>query len=164
MGIAPILLQAGLLTGMVLLVVRRWGRALPPGSLTIVFAVNALLMGFLRDQPALIPGATAAGLAADLLLKQLNPSITRPRALRLFAFAVPAVYGLFYFLALIFAKGMWWSLPLWSGSVVLAGFAGWLLSYLLLPPGGPEVGGRSRQAIHAEITSDRVEGGTACDS
>lgn len=138
-GVANILLQSGLLIGVVLLAVRRWGWSLPPGSLTIVFTLNAILMGFMRDTAALIPGAALAGLVADLLLKQLKPSVTRPGALRLFAFAVPAIYYLLYFLTLMLGKGIWWSVHLWAGAIVLAGVVGWLLSYLLVPPRTLEV-------------------------
>lgn len=134
MGIVGILLQMGLLMGVVLLVVGRWSWSLPPGALTIVFTVNAILMGFMRDEKILIPGAALAGLAADLLLKQLKPSVTRPGALRLFAFAVPAIYCVLYFVTLMFTKGVWWSIHLWMGSIVLTGIVGWLMSYLLVPP------------------------------
>lgn len=146
LGVASVLLQSAWLSGVVLLAVRRWSWSLPPGGLTIVFTVNALLMGFMRDEKILVPAAALAGVAADLLLKQLRPSVARPVAFRLFACTVPATYSLFYFLTVMLTKGMWWSLPLWSGAIVLAGFVGWLLSYLMLPPRGPEVEGPSRRA------------------
>jgi len=135
MGVAGILLQTGLLMGVVLLAVRRWGGSLPTGSLTIVFTVNASLMGFMRDQMMLIPSAALAGIVGDLLLKRLDPSPASPGALRLFAFVVPAMYYLLYFLALMLTRGIWWSVHLWTGSIALAGVVGWLLSYLVVPPG-----------------------------
>lgn len=135
MGIASLLLQTGLLMGIVLLAIGRWGWYLPLGSLTILFTVNASLMGLMRDQEVLIPGAALAGLAADFLLRRLKPSRTRPGALRLFAFAVPLTYYLFQFLSLKVTKGIWWSIHMWTGAIVLAGVAGWLLSYLVVAPG-----------------------------
>ena len=71
---------------------------------------------------------------ADLLLWLVRPSIARQGALRLFAFAVPVLLHMVYFLTLMRIGGIWWSVPVWSGSIVLAGIAGWLLSYLMAPP------------------------------
>jgi hypothetical protein len=138
LGITGILLQAALLAGIVLLVVRRWQSELPPGSLTLVFTLNAALMGFMRDEPILIPFLGLAGVTSDLLLRVLEPSIERPGALRVFAFAVPAAYYAFYFGALAATKGLWWSIQLWAGAILLAGVVGWLLSYLIAPPLAPE--------------------------
>jgi hypothetical protein len=136
-GMASILLQASLLMGVVLLAVRRWGRGLPLGGLTLLFAVNASAMSVMQDQYRLIPGATLAGVAADLLRHRLQPSPTRPGAWRLFAFAVPAIFYALYFLTLKLTEGIWWSVHLWTGAIVLAGMVGWLLSYVLVPPSWP---------------------------
>ena len=35
--------------------------------------------------------------------------------------------------------GVWWSVHLWAGTIVLTGLAGLLLSMLLVPPLVPEV-------------------------
>jgi Tol biopolymer transport system component len=135
LGIASILLQAGFLVGLVLLALCRW--VLPFGSLTLVFTLNSIFMSFLDDHSQFIPGAVAAGLAADLLLRYLKPSAARPGALHLFAFAMPAVFYGMYFVTLLLTTGIGWSIHLWLGSIVLAGMVGWLLSYVLLPPQAP---------------------------
>lgn len=132
LGIMSILLQAGLLMGLVLLAIFRW--ILPLGSLTLVFTLNATLMSFMHDQYHFIPAAAAAGLAADLLLRWLRPSMMRSGAFRLFAFAVPAIYYTFYFVVIMVTSGLDWSAHLWTGAIVLAGLVGLLLSNLLIPP------------------------------
>jgi hypothetical protein len=176
------------MTSAVLLVVTAGAERSLRGSFTIIFAINGTLMGLLRDQPGLIRRAVASGLACDLLLKRPNASFARPRALRHFAFAVPASCTWLYFLTLILHRGVWWSLHLWGGAIVLAGVVVWLLSSLLLPPHGPEAEGagqpsharrghlrsdrgshgvnalQDHQATDAVITSVRSEGGTACGS
>jgi hypothetical protein len=86
----------------------------------------------------LIPVAAIAGLAAGGLLYQLKPSVARVRALRLFAAAVPLIWYSVYFLALRLTEGIWWSVHMWAGAIVLAGFVGWLASYLVVPPLGPQ--------------------------
>jgi hypothetical protein len=107
---------------------------LPVGSLTLVFTLNAVLMSFMHDQYRFIPAAALAGLAADLLLRWLRPSVVRSGPLRLFAFAIPAIYYALYFVVLIVTQGLGWSVHLWTGSIVLAGVVGLLLSYLIIPP------------------------------
>jgi hypothetical protein len=138
LGIDDILLQTALLMGLVLLTVRRWGWRLPRGSLTLVVTFNASLMGFLRDQQSLIPVAVIAGLAADGLLHQLKPAVARVRALRLYAGGVPLIWYGVYFLVLRLTQGIWWSVHVWAGAIVLAGLVGWLVSYLVVPPQGPQ--------------------------
>jgi hypothetical protein len=132
LGIVSILLQTGILMGLVLLTAMRW--LLPFGSLLLMFTLNALLMSFMQDHYRFIPAAALAGLGADLLIRWLKPSRERSGALRLFAFTVPVLYYVFYFAALMLTQGIDWSIHLWTGSIVLAGVVGLLLSYLIIPP------------------------------
>ena len=129
-----------MLTAIILLTVRIG--TLPRGSLTLIVALNAAAMGFLNFSAgyplALVVGAGVAGLLIDVLYAQLHPTATTPTAWRLFAFVLPAIFYLCYFLALMSTEAIAWSVHLWVGSIVLAGIAGWLLSYLLLPPRSSE--------------------------
>lgn len=135
LGVAGVLVHAALLMGLVLLALRRW--SLPPGSLTLIFAINVAASSVLHDQYLLIAVAVLAGAIADLLNTLLRPSVERTRALRLFAFAVPAILYALYFLGLKLTAGIWWSIHLWIGAIILAGVVGLLLSYLLVPPAAP---------------------------
>jgi len=132
LAIASIILQTVILMGLVLLTVRRW--KLPFGALTIVFTINITLLSFMQDHYFLIFPAALAGFIADLLIWRLKPSIKQSGALRLFAFAVPAVLYLLYFLTLSLTTGVYWTIHLWLGSTAVAGITGWFLSYLLVPP------------------------------
>jgi hypothetical protein len=118
--------------GLVLLTAMRW--LLPFGSLLLMFTLNSLLMSFMQDHYRFIPAAALAGLGADLLIRWLKPSMERSGALRLFAFTVPVLYYVFYFAVLMLTQGVDWSIHLWTGSIVLAGVVGLLLSYLIIPP------------------------------
>jgi len=142
LGVASILLQAGLLAAVVLLAVRRWGPALPAGAFTVVLGLAALMFGFARDQLIQVPGAIVAGAVADVLLRRLKPSAARSAALRTFAFAVPFVYFALFFATLALTGGVWWAVSLWSGSIILAGMIGWLLSWLVVPAAVPALPGR----------------------
>jgi hypothetical protein len=100
-------------------------------------------MSVLADQYRLISTMLLAGIVADLLLWLLKPQASRPVALRLFAFLVPLVLYLCYFLTLMVGYGMFtdvvifnWSTDLWLGVSVMTGMASLVLSYLLVPPEG----------------------------
>jgi hypothetical protein len=134
-GAAAVLLQAAILMGVILLALRRW--RLPVGTLTLVLTLNIALMSVFgqTNQYKLIPLAMLSGVIADALLWYLKPSISQPAALRIFAFAVPVVFYLDYFVPIMIQNnGIQWSIHLWLGSTVMAGIVGLILSYLLLPP------------------------------
>ena len=133
-GATGILLQTALLMGFLLFAVRRW--RLPLGSLTLLFAVYVTLLSVLNNQYQLIPGVVLAGIIADVLLRVLR---LRSSSLefRVFAFVVPLTLYLFFFLTLALTHTISWSIHLWLGSCVMAGFVGLMLSFLLVPPQGP---------------------------
>lgn len=135
LGVTSIIFQAALLIGLVLLALRRW--LLPPGALTLLVTSNAALMSVIEDRYVLIPALFLGGVLADLLLWRLRPTMSRPLALRVFATATPMLIYTFYFTAIALTEGVWWSIHLSTGAVVLAGVAGLLLSYLVLPPAVP---------------------------
>ncbi len=130
--IAGILLQSALMMGVVLFAVRCW--KLPFGSLTLILGLSTFLAVSIHENFALTSIALLAGLAGDCLLRLLKPSIDRPAALRLFAFAVPAIFFTIYFAARIFLGMIQWSVHLWAGTIAQTGVVGWLLSYAFFPP------------------------------
>jgi hypothetical protein len=145
MGLVSLLFSLALPTGLILLLVARW--RLLPGALTLLLALNAALMSLIYDGDAPLPlvlglavaAMGAAGLVADGLLAWLRPSPARPGALRAFATAVPMAIAAATFAAIGAMAGLWWSVHLWAGGIVLAGVGGLLLSYLLAPPTGERV-------------------------
>jgi hypothetical protein len=149
-GITTILLTTGIMMGLVLLVARRW--RLPFGTWTFMFGVNGLLMAAFAPIEVIItvPTALLGGLAADLTYRLLQPSPEQLASLRLFAFLVPALFYLLYFINLalvapelammrptVFASGIVWTIPFWAGAPVIAGATGCLLSYVMIPPAMP---------------------------
>jgi hypothetical protein len=142
-GITSILLQTGLMVGMMFLALRRW--RLPLGTFTFLLGVNGTLMIAFAPRAALIsiPTALLGGLAVDLLYRWLQPAVEQPASVRLFAFLAPAAFYLLYFVDLaivgptIFHSGIIWTVPFWAGSPVIAGITGFLLSYVMIPPVQP---------------------------
>ena len=140
LGVASVLLQCAVLMALVLMLADRFGSALPFGWLTLLVGSNALLMVVMRDQylstgPApLLAAALAAGLAGDVAYRLLRPDPSRIVRLRTFAFLFPTVLYATYFAALfLFGPGTWWSIPVWSGLIVIPGGIGWLLSFVVQP-------------------------------
>ncbi|MEZ4667738.1 MAG: hypothetical protein R3E39_07455 [Anaerolineae bacterium] len=136
-ALASVLIPTALLMGVLLFAIRRW--RLPTGSITLILVGNGLLMTWFHLKevylyPQVLFGVLFAGIAADVLYGLLKPSAARVRALRLFAFAVPAILFALFFGVLITTAGIWWSVHLWTGSVFLAGVVGLLLSFLTHPP------------------------------
>ncbi len=142
-GVAGFLLQAAILMGVLLFILRRW--RLPLGSLTLMLTLNTLAIalmhaGWFSTGTYVIIGVGAlGGVLGDLLNWRLMPSADRPAAFRWFAFLMPVVLYTLYYLALfIFGHGVWWSVHMWVGSIFMSGVVGLLLSYAVLPPPAPE--------------------------
>lgn len=131
-GISGIVVQTGIFMGLLLLTIARW--QIPFGSITLILTTNMVFVSLLGNQYLLIPFTFLSGLGADLLLTQLQPSIRRVGAYRLFAFTVPILIYAGYFLGLKAKEGLAWSTQVIMGSILLAGLTGWLVSYLVLPP------------------------------
>jgi hypothetical protein len=136
LGVAGILMKAAIMTGVALLLVRRW--RLPIGAFALLFGLNGLLISFLAGEVSNIGVALVSaliGLLVDLLNLALRPSAERVLVLRVFAFGVPFINNTIYFAILFALKGpIGWSVHLWTGAIVMAGIVGLLLSYLLVPP------------------------------
>lgn len=137
-GIVSALWDTGLMLGFLLLPMRRW--LLPRGTMTLVLGLNAVAMGFLLPGPypfGLVAVRCLAALLLDSLYARLQPSTQRPHAWRLFACLVPLILTTAHFGAIALGGGLWWSVHLWMGTIVLTSVVGLLCSYLVLPPAWP---------------------------
>lgn len=134
--LASVLIPSALLMGIVLFALRHW--TLPLGSLTFLIVGNSLLLTWFHLKevypfPQTLLAVALSGMITDVLYKVLRPSSDSIRALRLFAFSVPATLFALFFVMFIRTTGIWWSIHLWTGAVFLAGVVGLLLSYLTHP-------------------------------
>ncbi len=137
-GTLAMVFAAGVQIGPLLYLLRRW--SLPFGAVAVIYGINGFAQSFIYEASrslqyavlaALVMGL--AGLASDLLLRRLKPSMENVRGLRWFAALSPVATYLVYFGALNFGIGVWWSLQLWTGVCTLSAMVGLLLSYLLVP-------------------------------
>ena len=132
-GIASILLQTIIMMGLLLTIMRRW--TLPFGSLTIVLTLATLLTVAVHEDFYLLVIPFVTGIVADSFYRWFSPIMIRPIHFRQLAFLLPALFYATYFTVLALTSGLWWTVHLWAGAIVLAGIAGWLLSYAIIPAG-----------------------------
>jgi hypothetical protein len=136
LGILGILVQTGLLAGVVLLLVAHL--RLPRGSLTVILGINGFLITAVDQIGVLALLAVAMGVLGDLLLWALRVAPGRPDRVRLFAAAWAAGVYVLYFAELLASRGVWWPTHVWAGTIMLAAVEGWLISYLVAPTARPE--------------------------
>jgi len=132
LGVASILLQAAFMMGVLLFLLRRW--QLPFGSVTLVLGLSTFLAVSVQEAYELLPFALIAGIGGDLLIRWLAPTPENPDRYRWFAFGLPVLYFCLYFATLALTGGVWWTVPMWAGSIVMAGLVGLLLSFAFIPP------------------------------
>jgi hypothetical protein len=131
-AITGILFHTAIFMGCILFIARR--ARLAAGAITFIFVSHILAMAWMLDAYMLIPAAVITGIVADVLLARAYPFERHRNKFRAFSFVVPIVFFSGYFLTLQQALGIWWTVHLWTGSIVLAGLTGLLVSYLVLPP------------------------------
>ncbi|TSC60108.1 MAG: hypothetical protein Greene041662_223 [Candidatus Peregrinibacteria bacterium Greene0416_62] len=121
-----------LLIGTLLFITRRG--MLPLGSHTFVIVLSTLAMAAMRDGLFLLPSAIVTGIVADIIGRKNFPFEEHVQRVRVFSFVVPTTLFIGYFSTIMMTNGIWWSVHLWTGSIVMAGLAGLLLSYCFLSP------------------------------
>lgn len=131
-AITGYLFDAILLVGTLLFIARKG--VLPPGSHTFVITLSTLAMAGMRDGLFLLPSAIVTGIVADIIGQRMFPFAEHEQRVRVFSFVVPAILFICYFITIAMITGIWWSVHLWTGSIVMAGLAGLLLSYCFLSP------------------------------
>jgi hypothetical protein len=134
-AVLGIVFQSLVLVMLILLAVRRWH--MPKGSFTLVLTLNALSLSFMHNTYIVVPIGAVAGCIIDVVYHFLKPSVSRVDAFRLFAGVVPVIIYAVYFLALWITVGIVWSVHLSVGSILVSGIAGWLISYVMIPPKVP---------------------------
>ena len=141
LALAGTLVYSALLVGLVGLALRRWPQYLPPGSMTLIISLNVIPNALIHDRWQatgpwpIIAAGVLAGLLADGLLIALRPTVQRVGPFRLFAFAVPTLLIALDFIAVPLSGAQGWgAVHLWAGTPILAGMAGLLVSFLIVPP------------------------------
>ncbi|MDO8648905.1 MAG: hypothetical protein Q7R81_03915 [Candidatus Peregrinibacteria bacterium] len=131
LSVLGILLFSVIITGTFAVALRRG--FLPFGGITVVLGLVIAGLSFMRSGRELILPAITAGLMSDLFLLTVRDSLHPVARLRVFCFLLPAVYQALAMLVVIQTHGLWWSVHMWTGVIVLAGMAGLLTSVIAWP-------------------------------
>ena len=131
LSVSGFLFQVVWVSGVFLTAMRRF--RLPFGSFTLALLLNAIGMTIMKTSTWLIPAVLIAGLCIDGLVCLLKPvsSVTR---FRVFATLFPAVFFICYLTSVTMTGQLWWSVHMWTGSVVVPAIMGLLMSLVIWPP------------------------------
>ncbi len=125
-GVAAILAQALILAGTGLLL--NSGFNLRPGSMTLVFTINGLLVTTSKLNYKYLPVMIATGLAADAWIAYSARRPGRPSA------SLCAVIGftfVFAYMVEIYLMNTSWGFSLWAGTIVATMMMCWMMGRLL---------------------------------
>jgi hypothetical protein len=127
LGVTALLVQATILavTGLLLKSIFR----LRPGSLTLVFTVNALLVVVTKTHFYLLPAAVVAGMAGDAWLAWSARRAGRPTAS--LCAVIAGAFTLTYMVEMLEFIGSSWNGSLWAGVVLAATIVSWSIGRLL---------------------------------
>jgi hypothetical protein len=113
-------------------------RRLHFGALIVLCVVEKLWVGSelssdRQELLLLVLASIAAGIAGDIIVAKMRPSVRNPNAFRLLGFIVPAAFfGAYFAFALPLFGGTWWDASLVFGSIAVAGLVGLCISQLFL--------------------------------
>ena len=127
------LIEALVVAGLLLLLVRRW-RA-PLGSMTLILGLFAIAMATQSDNYYAVPGAFAVGILADMYLAVLASRARSGVPFYVLGFAIPGLLFAGFLLSVaIHSGGLGWEPNLIFGSPIIAGFVGLLVAFCYDPP------------------------------
>jgi hypothetical protein len=132
-GVLSFIVQSFMIMCVILALVRRWGERLPFGTFALIMGINAVLMSTQTYQFRFIPVWIVGGLAADIGLRWLRPTLHLAR-MRVYAAAVPTVLFSAYFVVIALTDTTWWRVHTISGAIFLSAAVGLTLSYLIWMP------------------------------
>ena len=124
-GVTAILLEAGLVAGMVGVLLTRW--TLPVGAITLVAGISSAILTVLVDSYVFLPPLFIALVVVEIVSWRLKPSAARPNALIAVLALLPALMYLAYFVTIDGYNRIFWSVHVWTGAIALAGAVGALI-------------------------------------
>lgn len=124
-GVTAILLETGLVTAVIGVLLMRW--TLPSGAITLVAGGSAAIVTILVDSYVFLPLLFVALVMVEIIAWRLRPSAARPNALIAVLALLPMLMYLAYFITINLYGRVYWSVHVWTGAIVLAGVVGALV-------------------------------------
>jgi len=126
-GVAAILAQALILAGTGLLL--NSGFNLWPGSMTLVFTINGLLVTTSKLHYKYVPVMIATGIAADVWIAYSARRPGRPSAS--LCAVIGGAFVVAYLITIVLLGGTSWGFSLWAGTIVATTMMCWMMGRLL---------------------------------
>ncbi len=134
LGIANAIVFTGLFMGLTLACIRHW--IFPFGSFTTILTLNAVAITTMHGEYYLfILTAFFAGVLIDILYKKTCSLSRKERHIRIFSASAPVILFAAYVCTILWSDITLWSVHMWTGMIVISGITGYLVSYLVIPPG-----------------------------
>lgn len=128
-GVTAILLETGILCGVVGVLLARW--TLPAGAIALIAGISGAMLTVLVDSYVFLPPLLVALVLVEVLARLARPSGMRPGALMLVLAALPAAIYAAYFFTINLYERIYWSVHVWTGAIVLAAVVGALIGWAL---------------------------------
>ena len=132
LSLSGVLVQAMVVSGAMLLLVRRWRP--PVGAVTLVLTAFAVAMATQNDDYFGVWAALLAGVCADVALALTGENGRRGLGLYALGFGVPFVLTALYTLFVGIERGIGWPPNMVAGSPFIAGVAGLFVAFAFEPP------------------------------
>ena len=135
-GLLQIYLTTAILTGCILYLASRWH--VPFGTFTAMFiGIGILFQGMLEEfnEPWQILTPVAAGLAADVLIRRLDPDPRKTLAWLSLGAAIPIAMWSTHFLVFATFRNVGWTVELWAGAIVVTGVIGAAMAHVFTHAG-----------------------------
>ncbi len=134
LGVASIIAFTALFMGLTLASVRHW--PFPLGSFALILTLNAVAVTFMHGEYHIfILTALVAGLLIDILYRKICFASLKERHIRIFGTLAPVVFFTTYVGTILLTDTTPWSVHMLAGSIVIAGITGFMMTYLVVPPG-----------------------------
>ena len=133
LGVANAIVYTLVLMGMVCSVLNNF--KFPFGGFTLILGLSTLATTLMHGQYGFFVGTMlVAGLVIDILYSSLQNSLHKRNVVRLLGFAIPVIIFSCYTVSIFLFDALWWSVHLITGTIVIAGLAGYLLTFVYRPP------------------------------
>ncbi len=133
LGMGSMIIFTTFLMGVILMSIRYWKPPFGTFTLVLTLTVSSVILAYTRNYYFIL-STLVAGLVIDLLYYFLfKTDITKYIALRMFGFMVPFVLFMSMAITMVSVDSTLWAFPMWGGSILITGFIGFLLTYILVP-------------------------------
>ncbi len=134
LGIANAIVFTGIFMGLVLASVRHW--IFPFGSFALILGLNAVAVTLMHGAYYyFILTALIGGVLIDFFYQAFCSLELKERHIRIFGIFAPMALFVTYAASILVVDTSPWSVHMWGGMIVIAGLTGYLLTYLVVPPG-----------------------------